>query len=288
MKWAIISLHQRVRFHQVHALVNALLPLKQGRVSSLPSGQLSLHRPHANSTVPLTIWWTSSLNCKKMLLFSLFFIACEMNQLAQERQSIQSMQSGTRTVLGLECILMGRKGKKGSVYNNIFTWVSCSLPFNSCYCYFLAEPEICPSTYFTSRGEDRWMVCIMLKTFHLLSRKSSFLTQESVNLFKAAVQVLCPSGPWEHWVTKPSIQMMQYLYLDTLPEDSRRKVRKTSGRLNALFSSGLVTLIWIPAFWFTKLPWWFLTALLASLYQLHSSPGTDADIIFPLPLALAC
>lgn len=79
--------------------------------------------------------------------------------------------------------------------------------------------------------------------------------QESVNLFKAAVQLLYPSGPWELWITRASIQMMQYLYLDTLPEDSgRRKIRKTSGRLDALFPSGLVTLIWIPALWFTKLP----------------------------------
>lgn len=53
MKWAIILLHQRVRFHQVRALVNVLLPLKQ--VSSLPPEQLSLPPPHANSTVPLTI-----------------------------------------------------------------------------------------------------------------------------------------------------------------------------------------------------------------------------------------
>lgn len=86
-------------------------------------------------------------------------------------------------------------------------------------------------------------------------------SQESVNLFKAAVQLLCPSGPWELWITKASIQMMQYVYLDTLPEDSaRRKNRKTSGRLNALFPSGLVTFIWIPALWFTKLPcdFWLL------------------------------
>lgn len=31
-------------------------------------------------------------------------------------------------MLGLDCIVMGKKGKKGSVYNNILTWVSCSLP----------------------------------------------------------------------------------------------------------------------------------------------------------------
>ena len=32
-----------------------------------------------------------------------------------------------RTMLGLGYILMGKKGKKCSVYNNILTWVSCSL-----------------------------------------------------------------------------------------------------------------------------------------------------------------
>lgn len=72
--------------------------------------------------------------------------------------------------------------------------------------------------------------------------------QESVNLFKAAVQLLCLAGPWELWITRTPIQMMRYLYLDTLPEDSRRKIRKTSGRLNALFPSDLVILIWILAF----------------------------------------
>lgn len=129
MKWAIISLHQRVRFHQVHALVNALLPLKQGSLLS-PSWTVvfapTSRQLHCSSDNLMNQF--NSLNCQKMLLFSLFFIAYETNQLTQEWQSIQSMQSGTRTVLGLGWILMGRKGKKSSVYNNIFTRVSCSLP----------------------------------------------------------------------------------------------------------------------------------------------------------------
>lgn len=132
MKWAIISLHQRVRFHQVHALLNALLPLKQGRVSSLAPGQLSLLPRHANSIVPLNNWMNqlSSRNWQKMVfLFFLFFIACEMNQVTEVWWSIQNMQSGTQTMLGLECIVMGKKRKKGSVYSNILTWVSCSLPW---------------------------------------------------------------------------------------------------------------------------------------------------------------
>lgn len=129
-KWAIISLHQRVRFHQVHALVNALLPLKQGSLLSLSWAVVFARTScqlHCSSDNLMNQF--SSLSWQKMLLlFSLFFVACEMKQLRQEWQSIQNVQSGTRTVLGLECIVMGKKGKKGSVYNNILTWVSCSLP----------------------------------------------------------------------------------------------------------------------------------------------------------------
>lgn len=43
MKWAIISLHQRVRFHKVHALINGLLPLKQGSESPLSLLGSGLH-----------------------------------------------------------------------------------------------------------------------------------------------------------------------------------------------------------------------------------------------------
>lgn len=46
------------------------------------------------------------------------------------------------------------------------------------------------------------------KLFLYIGRNKS---QERVHLFKAAVQLLCPSGTWELWITKVSIQMMQYL-----------------------------------------------------------------------------
>lgn len=105
------------------------------------------------------------------------------------------------------------------------------------------------------------------KLFLDIDRNNSY---ESVNLFKATVQLLCPSGPWELWATNESIQTMQCLYLDTLSEDSgRRKIRKKKQKMKLHLLIYQVTLC-------------FLTALLASLHQLPPQPWYT-DIIFLLP-----
>lgn len=86
MKWAIISLHQRVRFHEVHALVNSLLPLKQGSEPPLSLLGRGLHLMPA-----LLFLWQFNEPIQLSQLtengsFSRFSIACEMNQLTQKGQ----------------------------------------------------------------------------------------------------------------------------------------------------------------------------------------------------------
>lgn len=110
MKWAIISLHQRVRFHKVHALINGLLPLKQGSESPLSLLGSGLHLMPAL----LFLWQFNepiqlSQPTENGSFFSCFSIACEMNQLTQEGQHSQHAvmnQDGA-------CVGMHPDGKEG-------------------------------------------------------------------------------------------------------------------------------------------------------------------------------
>lgn len=112
-------------------------------------------------------------------------------------------------------------------------------------------------------------------------------SHESVNLFKATVQPLCPSGPWELWATNESIQMMQYLYLDTLSKDSgRRKIRKNQQKRKFSLSIRPVYIHLNSCLLIYQVTLWFLTALLASLHLLPPQP-CYADMISPSVVALS-
>lgn len=89
---------------------------------------------------------------------------------------------------------MGKKGKKCLAYNNIGQ-LQPHVVNNSRYCYFLAEPEICPSTYFTSHGEYRWMVCTTLESFYRLSMKTGTTPMKVLIYLKLLCSSFALQGP---------------------------------------------------------------------------------------------
>lgn len=264
------------------------------QVPSLPSGPWSSPPPDDCSSFDNLISQVSSLNGQKMVQFFFCLIFCSLrSESAHAGVTALSQHAVMKQDNAWVGVLPDRKAGEEVLREQKHLNMGQLQPQcnNSCYCWFLAEPEICPCTYFTSHGEYRRMVCTMLETFHLLSKKSSSLTQTGTTAVKVLIclKLLCSSfalqGPESFKPPKSPFRWCN-IYTRTVTGE---KLGKNNGRWKFLFPSELCTFLWIPTFWFTKPPCDSWLLCLQACTSSHPSPGTlTSSSPSPVPLTRWC